>query len=242
MSQHPSTTDQCCVKEYRCAVCHDLEWLYPTGIDGKPCYEKAIQCECLKAKLQQRVASPEYQRERGGKPTQTFDNFKVNIKGGNREARDAARNWTDQRATFIWLLIYGGTGNGKSHLCNAALLALLNRGVSAKLTTAAGILAALRTGMSDHTTDALMAEYQQVPALIVDDLGAGMKHPTEKGSEWEWARVEELLVWRYENVMPTFCTTNLQPSELPERILSRFKDGELSRIVHNAAGDYRETR
>lgn len=164
------------------------------------------------------------------------------MKGGARDARDAALAWTHPGATFIWLLIVGGVGNGKSHLCNAALLALLRRGKSAKLVTAAGILSALRVGISDHTTDAIMAEYQQIPALIIDDIGAGMKHPEEKGSEWEWARVEELLVWRYENVMPTFCTTNLQPSELPERILSRFKDGELSRIVHNAAGDYRETR
>lgn len=227
---------------YKCQKCHDLEWLHPTGVDGRPCYNQAVPCECLKSRLQQKIASPEYQRERGGRASQTFDNFEVNIRGGNRDARDAAKAWTTANADFIWLLVYGGTGNGKSHLCNAALAELLKRSIGAKLVTASRILSELRVGMSDHTTDAVMAEYQQIAALIVDDIGAGMKHPSEKGSEWEWARIEELLVFRYENVMPTFCTTNLQPSDLPERILSRFKDGELSRIVHNAAGDHRETK
>jgi DNA replication protein DnaC len=186
------------------------------------------------------MESPEYLRAQGAKAQeQTFGNFRVPPKGGNRDARDAARAWTDARATFIWLLIYGGVGNGKSHLCNAALRALLGRGVSARLTTAATILQSLRTGIGDHTADERMQSYQQAPVLIIDDLGAGMKHPTEKGSEWEWARLEEILVWRYENLMPTMATTNLQPSELPERIASRFGDTAMSRIVHNAGGDYR---
>lgn len=186
------------------------------------------------------MESPEYQRIQGARAQeQTFDNFRVPLNGGNREARDAARAWTDPRATFIWLLIYGGTGNGKSHLCNAALLALLNRGVQARLTTASTILQSLRAGIQDHTADDRMQSYQQAPVLIIDDLGAGMKHPEEKGSEWEWSRIEEIIVWRYENVLPTMATTNLQPSELPERIASRFNDTAMSRIVHNAGGDYR---
>lgn len=186
------------------------------------------------------MGAPEYQRQQGARPLeQTFDNFRVPPSGGCRDARDMARDWTDPRAAFIWLLIYGGTGNGKSHLCNAALSALLSRGVQARLTTAATILQTLRTGIQDHTADDRMQSYQMAPVLIIDDLGAGMKHPEEKGSEWEWGRLEEILVWRYENVQPTMCTTNLQPSQLPERIASRFGDTAMSRMVLNGGRDYR---
>lgn len=239
-SQRQSTLGRSYETEYKCAICKDREWLHPTGQDGEPQYHLAVPCRCLQDRLRRQMESPEYRMLQGAKAEeQTFDNFRVPPKGGNREARDAARAWTDARATFIWLLIYGGTGNGKSHLCNAALRALLGRGVSARLTTAATILQSLRTGIQDHTADERMQSYQQAPVLIIDDIGAGMKHPNEKGSEWEWARLEEILVYRYENVLPTMATTNLQPSELPERIASRFKDSGMSRIVHNAGGDYR---
>ncbi len=239
-NQLPSTQGQISETNYRCAVCKDREWLHPTGPDGEPQYHLAIPCRCLQDARRRQMESPEYQRQQGARQTeQTFANFRVPTKGGARDARDFARDWADPRATFIWLLVYGGTGNGKSHLCNAALLALLARGVKAKLVTAAGLLSTLRRGIETHTTDDLMAEYQQMPTLIIDDLGAGMKHPSEKGSEWEWARMEELLVFRYENVMPTMCCTNLDLPDLPERIRSRFGDRELSRIVENKAEDYR---
>jgi len=240
MSQRLSTLDHSSETEYKCSICKDSEWLHPTGPDGEPQYHLAVPCQCFIEAQRRRLESPVYQRQQGARPVeQTFDNFRVPPQGGNRDARDAARAWTDPRATFIWLLIYGGTGNGKSHLCNAALLALLNRGVQARLTTASTILQSLRAGIQDHTADDRMQSYQQAPVLIIDDIGAGMKHPTEKGSEWEWARLEEILVYRYENVLPTMATTNLQPSGLPERIASRFKDTGMSRIVHNAGGDYR---
>jgi DNA replication protein DnaC len=214
--------------------------VHPTGPDGEPQYRLAVPCRCLQERQRQHVQSPEYQRQQGARPSaQTFDNFRVPVKGGARDARDAAHTWTDPRATYIWLLIYGGVGNGKSHLCNAALKELLQRGVRAKLTTAAEILQALRVGMQDHTTDDVMRQYQETPALIVDDLGAGMKHPDEKGSEWEWGRIEELLVFRYENLLPTMATTNLIPGQLPERIRSRFEDTGMSRMVLNAGSDYR---
>ena len=233
------TTTQSSDNEYRCAICHDLEWLHPLGPDGEPQYHLAVPCGCLIRAMQQRASSPEYQRQQGARPAaQKFDNYRVDLKGGNRDAYVATKAWAET-TPFVWLLIYGGVGNGKSHLCNAALLTLLGRGVKAKLVTAAGILSALRRGIETHTTDDLMAEYQQMPTLIIDDLGAGMKHPSEKGSEWEWARMEELLVFRYENVMPTMFCTNLDLPDLPERIRSRFGDRELSRIVENKAEDYR---
>jgi DNA replication protein DnaC len=183
----------------------------------------------------------QYHAEQGARPAhQTFENFL--LMPGSRDAFNAAKVWVDPKAAFIWLLIYGGVGNGKSHLCNAALGTLLSGGVKAKLVTASQLLAQLRIAMADHTTDAVMAGYQSVPTLIIDDLGAGMKHPGEPASEWEWARIEELLVARYERLLPTMVVTNLDWASLPERIASRFDDRAIARRVENTAPDYRREK
>ena len=223
-----------------CSNCRDQGWLHPTGVDGEPVYSQAVPCDCLLEKQRRHIQSTDYQRAHGVKGKQAFDNFVVSVRGA-RDAYDFTKQWTE-RKEFIWLLIYGGTGNGKTHLCNAALVELLNRGVQARLITASTFLSVLRKSMSDHTTDNVMTEYQQVGTLIIDDLGAGMKHPSEKGSEWEWGRIEELLVYRYENALPTMCATNLDCPQLPERIASRFGDTLMSRMVQNAAPDYRRER
>ena len=230
--------------DYRCPKCRGAGFVHPLGPDGEPHYHLSIPCQCYKDSVKAYLAGHEYQAGQGARPGgQTFDNFSLTIgPGGARDAFTAVKAWAGPAADFIWLLIYGGTGNGKSHLCNAALRALLSRGVRARLVTASGFVAGLRIAMDDHKTDSLMAEYQSVPVLIIDDLGAGMKHPDEKGSEWEWSRVEELLVSRLDALLPTMCTTNLDETALPERIASRFSDQAYARSIHNAAKDYRREK
>ena len=239
---HSYATDGRCYRpDEHCLMCKGGGFLHPLNENGEPHYHLVVPCACYVKSAKAYLAGHEYQEKQGANlKSQTFANFRLAIgPGGSREAVEAARAWCDPKAEFIWLLIYGGTGNGKTHLCNAALTALFARGRNARLVTASGFVAALRMGMDDHTTDTVMAEYQQVIALIVDDLGAGMKHPSEKGSEWEWGRIEELLVARYEAMRPTMCTTNLDLSQLPERIASRFSDKQMARVVLNAGGDYR---
>ena len=224
-----------------CPQCHGCGFLHPLGIDGEPVYSQVVSCECYVKARMAYLNGAQYHAEQGARPAhQTFDNFL--LMPGSRDAFNAAKAWVDPKAKFLWLLIYGGVGNGKSHLCNAALDVLLRRGVKAKLVTASQLLAQLRTAMSDHTTDAVMAEYQTILDLIVDDLGAGMKHPGEPASEWEWARVEELLVARYERMLPTMVVTNLDWSQLPERLASRFDDREMARRIENTAPDYRSQK
>jgi DNA replication protein DnaC len=174
--------------------------------------------------------------ERGANPQQTFATF-------NRELApkcyDAAKLWSSADAPFQWLLIYGGVGNGKTHLCSAALNQLVDRGLNGTLRIAALFLSMLRAGIADHSIDDMMAGYQALPYLILDDLGAGMKRPSEPSGEWEWMQIEQLLVARYDPPKPTMVVTNLDWRDLPPRIASRFQDTALSRIVRNDAGDYR---
>ena len=219
-------------------MCHGAGFLHPLDHLGEPLYNLAVPCDCYVKSAKAYLEGKPYALAHGASPQgQTFENFLLSA--STRPIFDLVKAWVDPRADFIWLIIYGGTGNGKSHLCNAALTVLLHRGQQARLVTASALLASLRRAMADHTTDDVMASYQNVAELIIDDMGAGMKHPSEKGSEWEWARIEELLVSRYDALLPTMATTNLDLAELPERIVSRFGDMACSRMVQNKAPDYR---
>ena len=208
--------------------------MHPLGPDGEPHYHLGVPCPCYLAAAKAYISGNKYRAGQGARPvTQTFDNF--TLIHGARESYEAAKAWTNPGADFIWLLIYGGTGNGKSHLCNAALDTLLSRGQKAKLITANGLFAELRMAMSDHTTDAVMLGYQQTAELIIDELD-------EECSEWEWARLQELLIARDDAKKATMVATNLDWCDLPERIGSRFQDREYARMVQNAAPDYRREK
>lgn len=238
--QPPTTeTDQTSDQNEVCQFCHGIGFVHPQDVNGVD-YSRVIPCSCTLEAARKLQASPEYNRRCGGNPEQTFENFKA--VNGVKPTLDLVRAWVDPRSTFAWLLLYGSNGNGKSHMCNAALATLLQRGVNARLITAAAFIASLRTGMNDHTTDALMSGYQSLPCLIIDDLGMGHKRPDDPSGEWEWARIEELLVARYDSLKPTMVVTNLEWRALPARLTSRFNDRMIARIVRNEAPDYRRTK
>lgn len=167
-------------------------------------------------------------------PDQIFGTFRA-VKGTEDALKWATAFATDDIKWFF-LLIHGGVGNGKTHLCNAIARKMLARGMNVQIYTATKLLGRLRAGMQDHTTDSILAELKEVLVLIIDDMGV------EYGSPWEAATLEDLLTSRWAIGMPTVVTTNLDPSQLPSRIRSRFEDKKYARAVANTAPDYRKTR
>ena len=95
------------------------------------------------------------------------------------------------------------------------------------------MLSELRKAVRGDGMDVALDEFKEAGYLIIDDFGI------EKGSDWEKATIDDLMVTRYEQLRPTMVTTNLEPSELPVRMRSRFEDTEYARIVPNNAPDYR---
>ena len=134
-----------------CPACHGAGFLHP--MDGpNVLYWKIIPCYapgCLLDSI------------RGGQPTsaaQTFDNF-VSVAGAEK-AFKAAKALASGEASFIWLLIYGQPGNGKTHLCNAVLRAVHDRGLKAQMVLAGDLFSTLREAMRDHTTDTALRRYK----------------------------------------------------------------------------------
>jgi hypothetical protein len=60
-----------------------------------------------------------------------------------------------------------------------------------------------------------------------------------KSSEYEIAILEEFIDYRHRERLLTVLTANLDLKDLPVRVVSRFGDGETSRIVINRGSDYR---
>ena len=240
MTGQPRPRDQWEGLSYRpredCPACHGAGFVHPLNQWGEPIYSQVVVCQargCYNDSVRGYTRSPQYGKELGVRPEeQTFENFKA--AEGSHEALSVSLAFASRKADFIWLLVYGGTGNGKSHLCNAVARCMQNDGMKFRYIKAADIHAEVRRSVRDNTgKDTVLDIYKAIPVLIIDDYGV------ESGTDAQAANMEDILVTRYENLLPTMMTTNMDWSQLPERIASRFDDRQLSRRVHNEAPDYR---
>ena len=211
-----------------CPVCKGDGFVHPRDGD-RIIYSKIIPCSapgCLLDSV------------RGKQPSevirQTFETFQV--VPGTDKAFKAARALAYGEQKFIWLLIYGQPGNGKTHLCNAIVRAARERGLDAKMILAADLFSMLREAIETHQADTLLRKFKDIFFLAIDDYGV------EYGSDWESAKFDELMTSRYATGKPTVLITNKELTELPERVQSRFMDKVMSRSIHNSAPDYRSRK
>jgi len=162
----------------------------------------------------------------------TFENFKP--MPGTELALAAFKAVLD--GPQFMLLCYGGVGNGKSHLCDAAAIELYKRGKFCRVMKLPEMLSTLRRAINNPEMDydGILGNYCYAGRLIVDDIGAG-------GSDREFGdRVLETIVGaRYGRQLFTIMTSNREFSELPERVKSRFEDTVTSYLVLNEGEDFR---
>ena len=173
----------------------------------------------------------------------TFENFKP--VPGTEKALAAFKTLAYGKTDKPMLLCCGGVGNGKTHLCEATAIALYKRGIFCRVMTMARIMRALKECMRpDPLTsyDELLDRYCRCGYLIVDDVGMG-----GSGSDWEYGQLEEIVVARYRECLAgtnrfTIMTSNRDLTELPERIVSRFRDPDVGMVVLNEGADYRRLK
>jgi len=217
-----------------CPVCKGAGVVHPRNLDGTPDYSRTIPCPepgCLGDSTRDYKGGESFARQSGVQtPSQTFDNFKM-VKGVEKAFRYASE-LANGEAKFVWLLIYGGVGNGKTHLCNAIARESVKRG-GMMMVNSADMFAQIKSAINDNTSEEVTRKFKNVLMLIIDDWGV------EYGSEWEKEKFDEIMTSRYATAKPTVVTTNKDIQDLPERIKSRFQDKRISRTAFNAAGDFR---
>lgn len=168
----------------------------------------------------------------------TFANFRQ-VKG-TEKALAAFKALAGGKTRWKMLLCYGGVGNGKTHLCEAAAIELYKRGIFCRVLTMARIMRAIKECMGPErhiSYEELLSNYCYGERLILDDVGMG-----GSGSEWEFGQLEEIVAARYHEKLFTVMTTNRDLSELPERIVSRFQDPDIGRVVLNQGEDFRRLK
>ena len=209
-------------------MCQGSGFVHPRDGD-KIIYSQTIPCSapgCLLDSVRGKQPS-EFIR-------QTFETF-LPIPG-TEKALKAAKTLAFGEAKFIWLLLYGQPGNGKTHLCNAIVREVRDRGWDVRMVLAADLFSLLREAIESKKADVLLRQFKDIFFLAIDDYGV------EYGSDWEMAKFDELMTSRFATAKPTVLITNKELTELPERIQSRFKDKVMARAIHNSASDFRSVR
>ena len=123
-----------------------------------------------------------------------------------KTARFYVEHWEDMKAGNIGYLLWGSVGTGKSYLAGCIANALMEKGISVRMTNFALILndlAATFEGKNEYISN--LCRY---PLLILDDFGM------ERGTEYGLEQVYNVIDSRYRSGKPLIVTTNLTLTEL----------------------------
>lgn len=164
----------------------------------------------------------------------TFENF-VPVKG-TEKALTAFKSMAEGNWNRKLLLVYGGVGNGKTHLCEATAIRLYKRGLFCRVLTMDRMMSALKQCMDSEphiSYEKLLSNYCYADRLIIDDV---------EGTNFEFEQLEKIVRVRYRERLFTILTSNRDITELPERIVSRFRDPDVGTVVLNEGDDYRRRK
>jgi len=91
----------------------------------------------------------------------------------------------------------------------------------------------LKSAVRSDTVDQIIAQYQEVPVLLIDDLGTEQLNTYSGQSEFVLSGLQDIMEYRYVYAKPTMVTSNLTLTELDERyqrISSRLQEGTVHTV------------
>jgi len=207
--------------------------------EESPCPE--CEKERRKARLYAASGLPDLYWPGGAEPA-TFDTFDLSLNPAMERPLRLAREYAESAAGDApappWLVLVGGTGNGKTHLAKAVAITFLERLACVRFWVVPEFLDRLRATFapdSPRDFDQEMAALAYQPALVVmDDYG------TQSPTPWANERLYLVLNMRYERRLRTVITCNRPAAlEREERIRSRLYDTRLCQVVHCRGEDVR---
>jgi DNA replication protein DnaC len=161
-----------------------------------------------------------------GKTFVTFDFAAVpTIRKAHVMALAAGDTWLEQSGN---LLIFGGSGTGKTHLAAAIGTALVDNGRRVLFSRTTDLVQKLQAARRDLALPAILAKLDRYEVLVLDDLGYVRKDQAETSVLFE------LIAERYER--KSLITTCNQPFGAWNRIFPEpaMTVAAIDRLVHHA--------
>lgn len=122
------------------------------------------------------------------------------------------------------MLIYGGVGTGKTHLVVAMLNKLINANIYCRYTTEHNLLDLYFQKKYDEFN-----AFKKVNILVIDELGK------RELVDWQMIQLEELISYRYNEMLPTIFITNMTENEFKffvgDRVTSRLRENKVIRVM-----------
>ncbi len=221
-----------------CTHCQGMGFVHPLDDKGKTLWNQVVPCAakgCYHDSEAEYRKGDKYLASKGvSDPAATFGNFKA--RPGTQPVYDAFYELATGQANYFNLLVYGGRGNGKSHLSQALTRVLNQRWIDTWMYVVPSLLGLLKEHIQDNLVEQWMSSLKGMPGLVLDDLA------TEYGTDWEMAKLDELIVCRDRESKITVITSNQELAFLDQkypRIISRFSDPDKSKLIFNEGSDYR---
>ena len=215
-----------------CPLCAGRGWVRRDVPVTHPDFGRAFPCSCQEeASDGQRLARLLRFSNLGMLASVRFDALNPQGPGAGAEAQarygialDVARKFAEAPAGV--LLLTGGHGVGKTHLAAAAANRLIERAQPVFFAFVPDLLDQLRGSYSpdsDLSFDELFDLVKNVPALVLDDLGA------QSGGAWADEKLFQIVNHRYVSDLPTIVTSSVPVDRLDGRLQTRLTDSRWSR-------------
>ena len=211
--------------------------------EGHPRYDKSVILKRIPGKINELAGEAQRLKKASdlGKrfADRTFDNFN---KSGREGIYKAAWSYAERNNLFDssknCLLFLGGVGTGKTHLAAAIANVLIERGIPTLFGTFVDHLQKIKDEFNNTTLDTYLSKMKTIPMLVIDDLGK------ERKSDWTQSILFDVINYRYEHMLPTIITSNLNDNELMNYVgnATSSRLNEMSTAIHTIGEDYRRKR
>jgi len=221
----------------------------------------AVLCECKKKELDEKQAKHEaYQKQirlqamfansmmTKENKNKTFEKWRHDV--GDEKMFVIGTRYVDKfdemKKKNLGLMIFGGTGNGKTFLTSCIANALLSKGQSVVCITATGIMDKIKDSYNnygDSGVQGILNNLNSAELVIIDDLG------TEQDTKHNRGMMYQIINDRYARNKPLIATTNLSVKQLQsrydgeegaKRTYSRLV--EMCSFIHSSGKDIRERK
>lgn len=141
------------------------------------------------------------------------------------------------------IYLYGGVGVGKTHIAYAIKQKLEEKQIPVRFWNVTELLRVARNDYSKEKQDKRQPDVEltslnahgEKPVAILDDVGA------EKSSEFVTETLYSIINERYNKVMPTILTSNLDLAQLAEKVGERTASrlAEMCKVINLTGNDRR---